>query len=228
MVNTITEQSEIVIAKGNTKLLDEWLSLRQRLWLHAVLAHYESEIAALLETPDRSAGYLALVSGTVCGFAKANLRSDYANGCESSPVLFLKAFMSSRLGAALGWHDSSAMRSRLGGSLAVVRNSLPISHPLTWKRNCCMKHLDSKKQNGSCSTGNLSNPVLEVAPSQSFRIASIPSRKTQGSTKQHHRFPQRPDDIPTQEARTQIRLPERSGAAFSRPGNCKSPYLARP
>ena len=90
MANIVTEQPEIVIAKGSAKLLNEWLSLRQRLWPHPVLAHHESEIAALLGTPDRSAGYLALVNGTVCGFAEANFRSDYVNGCESSPVLFLE------------------------------------------------------------------------------------------------------------------------------------------
>ena len=86
----MTEQPKVVIAKGSTKLLNEWRSLRQRLWPHAVLDHHESEIIALLRTPDRSAGYLALVNGTVCGLAEATLRFDYVNGCESSPVLFLE------------------------------------------------------------------------------------------------------------------------------------------
>ncbi len=89
MAIIVTERPEIIIAEGGTELLNDWLSLRQRLWPHATLDHHESEMAALLRTPGRSAGYLALVNGTVRGMAEATLRSDHVNGCESSPVLFL-------------------------------------------------------------------------------------------------------------------------------------------
>ena len=43
-----------------------------------------------MEAPDRHGAFLALAGDAGIGFAEAALRTDYVNGCGSSPVMFLK------------------------------------------------------------------------------------------------------------------------------------------
>lgn len=67
---------------------DDWASLRSLLWPDATPARHRAE---LQEQPDRQTGFLAFEArGKAIGFAEVSLRSDYVNGCDTSPVAFLE------------------------------------------------------------------------------------------------------------------------------------------
>jgi aminoglycoside 6'-N-acetyltransferase I len=52
-------------------------------------AVHASELAVLLLN-QRIVGFLALSAGRAIGFAEASLRTDYVNGCDSRPVVFIE------------------------------------------------------------------------------------------------------------------------------------------
>ena len=70
---------------------DDSLSLAQlasRMWEHDASA-LEPEFSALTAS-DAAACFLALDGATAVGFAQCQLRHDYVEGCETSPVGFLE------------------------------------------------------------------------------------------------------------------------------------------
>ncbi len=70
---------------------DAWLALRARLWPLTPESDHRHEIAQQLADPARFVALLACdESGRAIGFAEAALRTDYVNGCETSPVAFLE------------------------------------------------------------------------------------------------------------------------------------------
>jgi aminoglycoside 6'-N-acetyltransferase I len=66
-----------------------WATLRSRLWPDMESAVHASELAVLL-MQQRIVGFLALSAGRAIGFAEAAVRTDYVNGCDSRPVVFLE------------------------------------------------------------------------------------------------------------------------------------------
>jgi aminoglycoside 6'-N-acetyltransferase I len=68
-----------------------WLKLRGALWPDTSKVDHEAELARILRKPDRGMAFLALTPESECvGFAEASLRSDYVNGCATSPAGFLE------------------------------------------------------------------------------------------------------------------------------------------
>jgi aminoglycoside 6'-N-acetyltransferase I len=66
------------------------MRLRDTLWPQPEVEH-SREIAEILAEPDRYAAFLCgMPNGDYVGFAEAAIRSDYVNGCETSPVAFLE------------------------------------------------------------------------------------------------------------------------------------------
>jgi len=63
-------------------------ALASRMWSHDP-AELEPEFAALTAS-DKAACFLAVDSGCAVGFAQCQLRHDYVEGCETSPVGFLE------------------------------------------------------------------------------------------------------------------------------------------
>ena len=59
-----------------------WLALRAALW--------GEEAGDPAELPDGDGHFVALAGDRVIGFAEATVRTDYVNGCDGSPVLFLE------------------------------------------------------------------------------------------------------------------------------------------
>lgn len=59
-----------------------------RMWEHDP-AELEPELAALTASSE-AACFLAFVGNTAVGFAQCQLRHDYVEGCETSPVGFLE------------------------------------------------------------------------------------------------------------------------------------------
>ena len=70
----------------------EWLEMRGHLFPHADSSLLELEAERLVANPARQVAFLVVSSGRrAVGFVEVSLRSDYVNGCTSSPVAFLEA-----------------------------------------------------------------------------------------------------------------------------------------
>lgn len=68
-----------------------WLALRQALWPHCPAEEHLAEMATFLTEPQRYAQFVAYTAaGLPLGFVEASVRTDYVNGCDSSPVAFLE------------------------------------------------------------------------------------------------------------------------------------------
>lgn len=79
----------IAVTQAEERDVADWLTLRDALWPHA-LAENPDEIAALLANAEQVAFIARDGGGRPVGFAEASIRSDYVNGCETSPVGFLE------------------------------------------------------------------------------------------------------------------------------------------
>jgi aminoglycoside 6'-N-acetyltransferase I len=74
--------------------IDAWSGLRHQLWPHLSLEGHRAEIVDALSEPERLAAFLCLDGkGRAVGLAEASIRSDYVNGCETSPVAFLEGIV---------------------------------------------------------------------------------------------------------------------------------------
>lgn len=68
-----------------------WLELREQLWPYHPKQKHIEEMTRALRFPGRFAQFVEYAeSGTTLGLVEVSLRSDYVNGCESSPVAFLE------------------------------------------------------------------------------------------------------------------------------------------
>jgi aminoglycoside 6'-N-acetyltransferase I len=69
----------------------DWLALRAQLWPEASADEHRVDIEKMLGDTERAICLLARsAGGAVAGFAEVSLRSDYVNGCSTSPVGFLE------------------------------------------------------------------------------------------------------------------------------------------
>jgi aminoglycoside 6'-N-acetyltransferase I len=87
-----TDESEAISIKEGTRPdLEAWIALRHALWPDAAQQELRLEAEALANGSKQSAFFLALtVRQDAIGFAEVRLRTDYVNGCGSSPVAFLE------------------------------------------------------------------------------------------------------------------------------------------
>ncbi|WP_085655832.1 aminoglycoside 6'-N-acetyltransferase [Pseudomonas sp. B11(2017)] len=68
-----------------------WLPLRQALWPDAPEHEHRDDIEQQLKAPQRYINFVAYdPQNHPVGLAEASLRSDYVNGTDSSPVVFLE------------------------------------------------------------------------------------------------------------------------------------------
>ncbi|MGH8385111.1 MAG: aminoglycoside 6'-N-acetyltransferase [Pseudomonas sp.] len=68
-----------------------WLPLRHALWPDASQQEHQDEIDELLRQPQRYINFVAYDGQEQpIGLAEASLRSDYVNGTDVSPVVFLE------------------------------------------------------------------------------------------------------------------------------------------
>jgi len=88
----------ITIERAGTRHLAEWAALRAELWPDQGADEHREELAATLASVnDGDFACVALTGeGDCVGFAEAALRSDYVNGCETSPVVFLEGIFVAR------------------------------------------------------------------------------------------------------------------------------------
>lgn len=68
-----------------------WLPLRQALWPDASEHEHRDEIEQQLKAPQRYINFVAYdTQHHPVGLAEASLRTDYVNGTDSSPVVYLE------------------------------------------------------------------------------------------------------------------------------------------
>lgn len=80
------------IERATIEHVQQWAQLRAALWPdYSVEYHRDEVLHAYVSGNDKAAAFICQ-TGTdeVIGFAEVTLRSDYVNGCETSPVLFLE------------------------------------------------------------------------------------------------------------------------------------------
>ncbi len=102
----MSEQPEFAVVQCGRELLDDWLALRQALWPDQTPGRHRSQIRDALKRSDRNVGYLAMAGDVSIGLAEAALRTDYVNGCSSSPVVFLEG-----LYVRLAWRGRGVART---------------------------------------------------------------------------------------------------------------------
>ncbi len=74
--------------------LGAWAGLRHQLWPHLSLEEHQAEIVEALSQSERLIAFLCVTpDGTAVGLAEASIRSDYVNGCKTSPVAFLEGIV---------------------------------------------------------------------------------------------------------------------------------------
>ena len=82
----------MTIERAGERHLAGWAVLRAALWPDQDAERHREELAETLAAAnDRNFACVAMTDeGDCIGFAEAALRSDYVNGCETSPVVFLE------------------------------------------------------------------------------------------------------------------------------------------
>ncbi|HEX6770574.1 MAG TPA: aminoglycoside 6'-N-acetyltransferase [Acidobacteriaceae bacterium] len=79
------------IAAPSAATLPAWRQMRQALWPEMTEEENTRETEAMMvEGPRFFVRIASNAEGRAAGFAEATLRSDYVNGCVSSPVVFLE------------------------------------------------------------------------------------------------------------------------------------------
>lgn len=82
------------VRRATEEDLDAWASLRHKLWPHLSLEGHRTEIVDALAEPETLVAFLCVsATGNAIGLAEASVRSDYVNGCETSPVAFLEGIV---------------------------------------------------------------------------------------------------------------------------------------
>lgn len=81
----------IRIAPARAEDRADWLAMRTALWPEGSEDEHRADIEAYPEAAQSPICFIAFDDeGTGLGFAEADLRHDYVNGCETSPVGFLE------------------------------------------------------------------------------------------------------------------------------------------
>jgi aminoglycoside 6'-N-acetyltransferase I len=78
------------LRRADTAADDGWAALRASLWPDVPEGVHRTEMAAIVDRPERYAAFLIDVDGRTVAFAEASLRHEYVNGTTSSPVAFLE------------------------------------------------------------------------------------------------------------------------------------------
>jgi aminoglycoside 6'-N-acetyltransferase I len=87
----VETQRAMYIERASRTVLSSWMRLRNELWPEESADESRAAVEDMLAKPERFVAFVATdSSGELTGFAEAALRSDYVNGCTTSPVGFLE------------------------------------------------------------------------------------------------------------------------------------------
>ena len=114
--------------------IDEWSALRVELWADGTLEEHRAEATIALDDPTRLVAFLARdADGRAVGFAEASVRSDYVNGCSTSPVGFLEGLYvredARRRGIARGLMLAVEQWARDRGCIELASDALLVNAP---------------------------------------------------------------------------------------------------
>lgn len=105
---------------------DEWVRMRTALWPEFPEDHPREVDRYIADPPERWAVFVAEGGGGgLCGFAEGTLRTDYVEGCATSPVGYLEGI----------WVDPGARRRRVGRTLCAAVEA--------WARDCGCREMGS-------------------------------------------------------------------------------------
>lgn len=83
--------TSIQIEAAGPKHAAEWATLRAQLWPESSVAEHAVEVeAALADRSGRQTTFVAVELERVLGVVEASLRTDYVNGCDTTPVAFIE------------------------------------------------------------------------------------------------------------------------------------------
>ena len=126
------------ILRADDERAHEWAALRAALWPDCSAAEHAAYLRQMLGRGDTAVGFLAVEAlegsaepGAALGFAEATLRSDYVNGCQTSPVGFLE-----------GWYVLPAARGR-----GIARALLAATEDWARQRGCTEMASDARLDN---------------------------------------------------------------------------------
>lgn len=86
--------TRFVIRVAGEENVEAWAALRHQLWPDLSLMGHRAEILEALTEPNRLVAFLCFdATGRAVALAEASIRSDYVNGCETSPVAFLEGII---------------------------------------------------------------------------------------------------------------------------------------
>jgi aminoglycoside 6'-N-acetyltransferase I len=84
----MTATIEVLTKRGD---LTPWLAMRAQLWPQTSAEEHAREAEALLVDPAKYGVALAMEDAQATGFIELSVRTDYVNGCDTSPVAFIEA-----------------------------------------------------------------------------------------------------------------------------------------
>lgn len=124
------------IARCTPADFGEWTALRRALWPDSTEPELRQGLDAMLDPAAGAVAFLARApGGEAVGFAEATIRSDYVNGCDTSPVAFLEGIYVApgyrRRGIAAALVDKLAEWGRARGCTEFASDALldnPASH----------------------------------------------------------------------------------------------------
>jgi aminoglycoside 6'-N-acetyltransferase I len=83
----MTISIEVLTKRGDPA---PWLAMRAQLWPDTPVQEHAREADALLIDPAKYGVALAMQDGAAVGFIELAVRTDYVNGCDTSPVAFIE------------------------------------------------------------------------------------------------------------------------------------------
>jgi aminoglycoside 6'-N-acetyltransferase I len=95
---------EVLTKRGDSTA---WLAMRAQLWPDCSSQEHAHDAEQMLQDPARTGVAIAMQSGVAVGFIELSVRTDYVNGCDTSPVAFVEGL----------WTAPTARNSGVGRAL---------------------------------------------------------------------------------------------------------------
>jgi aminoglycoside 6'-N-acetyltransferase I len=119
---TVPIRIEVLTKRGDTAA---WLAMRAQLWPATSAQEHAREAEAMLQDPARTGVALAMQDAQAVGFIELSVRTDYVNGCDTSPVAFVEGL----------WAAPQARHAGVGRAL--------MDYALAWARTRKLTELAS-------------------------------------------------------------------------------------
>ncbi|MGL4573540.1 MAG: aminoglycoside 6'-N-acetyltransferase [Burkholderiaceae bacterium] len=113
---------EVLTKRGDTTA---WIAMRAQLWPDTSAQDHAREAETMLLDPAKNGVALAMQNAQAVGFIELSVRTDYVNGCDTSPVAFVEGL----------WTAPAARHAGVGRAL--------MDYALAWARTRKLTELAS-------------------------------------------------------------------------------------